>query len=179
MKKSRGSLINLPREGVSSNLNRWSANGRLVFIGNDTVKKPDSSSPGPAGGSSMAGDSSMAGGGEPPHRDYQSSPRLVQTVEKLRANSSRHLKLATIDHTWRAATRERRRHCRCTRAHQIRKFKTSQPQRKAREERGGDSELTKAKKRTRTLPQAPPTNRPQEPRVPASYAQSHVMKLEF
>jgi hypothetical protein len=42
MKKSRGSLRNLPRERVSSNPNRWSANGRLVFIGNDTVKKPDS-----------------------------------------------------------------------------------------------------------------------------------------
>jgi hypothetical protein len=52
-------------------------------------------------------------------------------------------------------------------------------QKGAWEERGGDSELTNAKKKSPNLPTSSTDDQPKEPRLPASYAQTHVMKLGF
>jgi hypothetical protein len=53
----------------------------------------------------MAGGLHLAGDGGFPHLVHHSTPHLIQRNEKLRANSIYTIKLATVDHTQRAATK--------------------------------------------------------------------------
>jgi hypothetical protein len=54
----------------------------------------------------------------------------------------------------------RRHHCRCFQAHQKPRFDASHHKRKAREERGGDSDLTDTKKRSSHRPTSPTDDQP-------------------